>query len=69
MDMYENNAVEVLRQGLAGECTLNDEVVSSAVILADRLDQLKRSNPLFEAVSFSPEVEVLLSANMAAAAN
>jgi hypothetical protein len=69
MDMHENNAVEMLRQGLMGDCTMNDDVVSSAVFLADRLEQLKRSSPLFDAVSFSPEVQVLLSTHLTAAAN
>jgi hypothetical protein len=69
MDMRENNAVEVLRRELATGTPAGDKAISSAVILAERLDRLKRSSRLFEAVSFSPEVEAMLSEQLAAAAN
>jgi hypothetical protein len=69
MDMRENNAVEVLRRELATGAPASDKAISSAVILAERLDRLQKSSRLFEAVSFSPEVEAMLSEQLAAAAN
>ena len=69
MDSQTNNPVEVLRQGLAGSCEMNDEVVSAAVLLADRLEALKRTSPLFDAVSFSPEAEAMVDAHLAVTAN
>lgn len=69
MDMWENNAVDVVRRGLVTDGPVGDETITSAVLLADRLDQLKRSSRLFEAVSFSPEVKAMLSEQLAAAAN
>lgn len=60
MDSQRNNPVEVLRKGLMGSSSMNEEVLSSALLLADRLEALKRSSPLFEAISFSPEVEAMV---------
>ena len=61
--------VDVLRQGLSGQRLVDEDVVSSAVLLADRLSRLKMTSPMFEAVSFSPDVEAMMAANMAAVAN
>ena len=69
MDTHENNEVRVLRRELATGTPASEEAISSALILAGRLDQLKKSSPLFEAISFSPEVEAMLSEQLAAAAN
>ena len=69
MDSQTNNPVEVLRQGLVDSCGMNDEVVSAAALLAGRLEALKRISPMFEAVSFSPEAEAVVEAQLAVAAN
>jgi len=69
MDRQRNNPVEVLRQGLVDSCGMNDEVVSAAVLLAGRLETLKRTSPMFEAISFSPEAEAMVEAQLAVAAN
>ena len=69
MDRQRNNPVEVLRQGLVGSCEMNNEVVSSAALLAGRLEALKRVSPMFEAISFSPEAEAMVEAHLAVAAN
>ncbi|MEN8126991.1 MAG: hypothetical protein ABFR90_04205 [Planctomycetota bacterium] len=69
MESQRNNSVEVLRQGLVSSCQMNDEVLSSAILLADRLEALKRSNPMFDAVSFSPDIEAMLAEQLTAAAN
>ncbi|MHC4882539.1 MAG: hypothetical protein ACYTCV_08060 [Planctomycetota bacterium] len=69
MDSHRNNPVAVLRQGLVGSCEMNDEVVLAAALLADRLEALKRTSPMFEAISFSPEAEAMVEAQLAVAAN
>ena len=69
MNRQSNNPVEVLRRGLMNSASVNDEMVSSALLLADRLEALKRTSPLFEAVSFSPQVEAMVEAHLAVAAN
>jgi hypothetical protein len=63
------NEVEMLRQGLVGQRPVDEEVLTSAAILGDRLEILKRTNPLFEAVSFSPEVEAMMAEQLTAVAN
>lgn len=68
MDRQKNNAVAVLRQAVS-DGAMNDEATSSAVFLAERLEQLKRASRMFDAVSFSPEVEAMLAEQLAAAAN
>jgi hypothetical protein len=61
--------VEVLRQRLSGERFVDEDVISSVVVLADRLERLKAISPMFEAVSFSPDVEALMKANLAMTVN
>ena len=57
--------MEVLRQGLGGQRLVDEDVVSSAVLLAEKLEHLKRMSPMFEAVSFSPDVEAMMTEHMA----
>ena len=61
--------IEVLRQGLGGQRLVDEDVVSSAVLLAEKLEHLKRTSPMFEAVSFSPDVEAMMAEHLAAVAN
>ncbi len=61
--------VDVLREGISGQRLMDEDVAASAVILAGKLQRLKMTNPAFEAITFSPEVEALLAAHMAALAN
>jgi hypothetical protein len=56
------NPVAVLREGISGQRPMDDGVMTSAAVLADRLAQLKQQNPIFEAVSFSPDVEAMMTA-------
>ena len=56
--------IEVLRQGLGGQRLVDEDVVSSAVLLAEKLEHLKRTSPMFEAVSFSPDVEAMMAEHM-----
>lgn len=69
METRMNNEIAVLRQGLTGQRPVDDAVLTSAAILSDRLEMLKRSSPLFEAVSFSPEVEAMMAQQLTAVAN
>ena len=69
METRMNNEVEVLRQGLVGQRPVDEEVLTSAAVLGDRLEMLKRSSPLFEAVSFSPEVEAMMADQLTAVVN
>ena len=64
-----NHEIEVLRQGLVGQRPVDEEVLTSAAVLSDRLEMLKRSNPLFAAVSFSPEVEAMMAEQLTAVVN
>ena len=67
METRMNNEIEMLRQGLTGQQPVDEAVLTSAAVLSDRLDMLKRSSPLFEAVSFSPEVEGMMAVPTAVA--
>ena len=62
MVMQMENPVVVLKEGIAGRRPMDEGVVSSMTVLADRLARLKQQNPAFEAVSFSPDVEAMMSA-------
>jgi hypothetical protein len=68
MDMQNKNAVTVLQEAVS-DGSMSEAAASSAVFLSERLEQLKRSSRMFEAVSFSPEVEAMLAEHLAAAAN
>ena len=68
MDMQNNNEVQVLRQAVS-DGSMTEAAASSAVLLAERLEQLKRASRMFDAVAFSPEVEAMLAEHLAAAAN
>ena len=61
--------VEVLRQRLSGERFVDEDVVSSVHLLADRLGRLKAMSPMFEAVSFSPDVEAMMKSDLAMTVN
>ncbi|MCI0498701.1 MAG: hypothetical protein L0Y36_03335 [Planctomycetales bacterium] len=69
MNTQTSNPVEVLRQGLAGQRPVNDQVLSSAAMLAERLQQLKCADPIFEAISFSPDVEAMMAVHLTAVVN
>lgn len=66
MIMQAESPVAILRQQLTGQRPMDGTALSAAAILAERLNQLKESSPMFAAVSFSPDVETILAANAAA---
>lgn len=55
----ETDHFEVLSENLNGSREIDEQTFSSVAVLAERMDRLKRSNSLFEQISFSPEVEEL----------
>jgi len=67
--MKKHNEIETLRQALDQQRPVDEEALTAAAILGDRLEMLKRSSPLFEAVSFSPEVEAMMAEQLTAVAN
>ena len=50
---------DVLNDNLSGTRTIDEHTFASVAVLADRLDRLQRTNPIFGDVSFSPQVEEL----------
>ncbi len=69
METRMNDEIEILRQGLVGQRPVDEAVLTSAAVLSDRLEMLKRSSSLFDAVSFSPEVEAMMAEQLTAVAN
>lgn len=61
--------VEVLRQGVTGQRHMDGDVVSSVAVLAEKLQYLKAKSPMFDAVSFSPDVEAMMAAEVSAVMN
>ena len=69
MDAQTNNPVAVLRQGLTHQRPVDDTVLTSVAVLADRLEMLKRSSHLFDDVAFSSDVEAMMAEQLMAAVN
>ncbi|MCK5173944.1 MAG: hypothetical protein KAJ07_06855 [Planctomycetes bacterium] len=51
---------DVLNDNISGTRSIDEHTFVSVAVLADRLDRLQRTNPMFADVSFSPEVEDLV---------
>lgn len=66
MIMQMESPVQILQQHLSGQRPTDGTVLLAAADLAERLSRLKASFPMFEAVSFSPDVEAMLTADMPA---
>jgi len=58
---------DILTKSLRGERAVDEQTFSSLEILGERLGRLKKLSPVFEAVSFSPEIERLREAKNAIA--
>jgi hypothetical protein len=63
----ECNHFEVITKSLTGDRPTDEETFSSTAVLAQRLERLKKSNPLFEKVGFSEQVEELALCEMISA--
>ncbi|RKY11894.1 MAG: hypothetical protein DRP65_02885 [Planctomycetota bacterium] len=61
------NHFEVITKSLTGDRPTDEETFSSTAVLAQRLERLKRSNPLFEKIDFSEQVEELALCEMISA--
>lgn len=66
MIMQVESPVQILQQHLAGQRPTDGTVIAAAMNLAERLAELKAALPMFAGVSFSPEMEALLTAEMPA---
>ncbi len=51
---------DVLNDNINGTRAIDEHTFASVAVLADRLDRLQRTSPMFADVSFSPEVEDLV---------
>lgn len=69
MQTQTQEPIAVLRQAIIDQQPADGEVVSSVAVLAEKLASLKRQSPMFEAVSFSPDVEAMLAADVSALMN
>lgn len=63
----ECNHFEVITKSLTGDRPTDEETFSSTAVLAQRLERLKKSNPLFEKVDFSEQVDELALCEMISA--
>lgn len=63
----DSDAVDVVRQGLAGGYESDERMHSAAAVLADRLERVRRLGGLFDGISFSPQMDALMSRQMAGA--
>ena len=68
METRMKSEIEVLRQALVKRDS-REEAITAAAILNERLEMLKRTSSLFDAVSFSPEVEVMMAEQLTAMAS
>ena len=50
---------DVLNDNINGTRPIDERTFASVAVLADRLDRLQRSNPIFGNIGFSPEIEDL----------
>ena len=69
METQMKNEIALLREALDSGQEADEAALTAAAILDDRLEMLKRTSPLFEAVSFSPEVEAMMAQQLTAVAN
>ncbi|MHC4551638.1 MAG: hypothetical protein ACYSUT_02565 [Planctomycetota bacterium] len=53
--------VTVLREAVMTQRPMDGEVASSVAVLAEKLAFLKAQSPMFEGVSFSPDVEAMMA--------
>lgn len=68
MVSYEqHDAVALVRQGLDGR-GCDEQTLSSAMTLAERLGRIQQLGGAFEKVSFSPQMQALLSGHLVGAA-
>lgn len=51
--------LRIVSESLAGERPVDEQTQAAVAILAERLQQLKHSSPLFAEIGFSPHVQRL----------
>ena len=52
---------DVLTDNISGTRPIDEHTFASVAVLADRLDRLQRTSPVFGDISFSPEVQELVN--------
>ena len=67
MSMDKRDDFKIINDSLTGKRTIDETTFSSVAVLAERMEQLKRNNNLFEDIDFSPEVEELALCEMISA--
>jgi len=63
--MLETNHWQVVARSLNGEREVDEQTFASVAVLAERLEQLKRSDIAFSEVEFSPAVKKLQNETVA----
>lgn len=53
--------VSRVREHLDGLCTADEQTIYAVSVLAERLERLKQRSPLFAAITFSPNLQQLVS--------
>lgn len=53
--------VNRVREHLDGQCQADDETLSAVAVLAERLERLKKQSSLFAKITFSPNLQRLVS--------
>ena len=61
------NHFHIVADSLAGNREVDEQTLSSAAILSERLEQLKKSSELFSGISLSPQLSKLTSHKTAVA--
>ena len=67
MSMDKRNDFRIINDSITGKRPVDEMTFSSVAVLAERMEQLKRSSVMFEDVGFSPEVEELALCEMISA--
>ena len=67
MSMDKRDDFKIINDSLTGKRPIDETTFSSVAVLAERMEQLKRSSKIFEDINFSPEVEELALCEMISA--
>ena len=67
MSIDKQDDFKIINDTLTGKRTIDETTFSSVAVLAERMEQLKRNNEIFENINFSPEVEELALCEMISA--
>jgi len=57
MSVSKPDETEVVMASLCGQRPIDEETYSSVGVLEVRLEMLKKTNPIFSDITFSPQIE------------